>query len=83
MQVIQDKVFYLVRSRALLAKPAAEIEVGSACEVCQPSTEADDEPSGQIEWFEKDYFDLFEGGADGVDNTYSVFLWCYSISPPR
>ena len=62
----------LVGLRALLAKPAAEIEAGAAAasEVCQPGAEADDEPFADVEGFEKDCVYPLEGGADGVDNTY-------------
>ena len=78
MQVIQDEFFCMVESlvglRALLAKPTAKIEAGSASasftEECQPGTEADDEPFAEVEGFEKDEVYPFEGGADGVNNTY-------------
>ncbi len=76
MQVVQDEFFCLVEGlvglKARLMLSVEEIEAGSASasEVCQPGAEADDEPFAEVEGSEKDEVYPFEGGADGVNNTY-------------
>ena len=89
MQVIQDEFVCLVEGlvglKARLMLSVEEIEAGSAStsEVCQPGAEADDEPFADVEGFEKDELYPLEGGADGVDYTYTGLLRCHKISPPR
>ena len=77
----------LVGLKARLMLSVGEIEVGTSsasfAEECQPGAEADDELFADIKGSEKDCVYLLEGGADGVDYTYTGFLRCHKISPSR
>ncbi len=78
MQVIQDEFFCMTESFADIGSPTFSAASGSpatstsapAAQVCQPGTEADDEPFADVEGSEKDELYPFDGGADGVNNTY-------------